>query len=85
MPDWRRAAPVQGWRIEIAEYHGHRLSVRGSRAGAYRAYMDGRAMGIWRSKEVAMAAAEWAAVAHSARPPARSLSKSAEPRNKQVR
>jgi len=49
------------------------MSVRRTAPGLYRAYLDGRMLGLWRSKETAMAAAEWAAVAHNAaRPPARS-------------
>ena len=70
-----RTAPIGGeWRIEI-EHHGHRLSVRRTAAGLYRAYLDGRILGLWRSKETAMAAAEWAAVASNNRPPARSRTK----------
>jgi hypothetical protein len=45
MPGWK-SAPVNGvWRLENADYHGHRLTVYRSRAGAYRAYLDGRMPG----------------------------------------
>jgi hypothetical protein len=71
-----RIAPVNGvWRLEHADFHGHRLTVYRSRPGAYRAYLDGRMLGLWRSKETAMAAAEWAALAHNSRPPAPSQRK----------
>jgi len=70
-----RTAPIGGeWRIEI-DHHGHRLSVRRTAPGLYRAYLNGRMLGLWRSKETAMAAAEWAAVAHNSRPPAPSRGK----------
>jgi hypothetical protein len=69
MSGWR-TAPVNGvWRLENAGYHGHRLTVCRSRAGAYRAYLDDRMLGLWRSKELAMAVAEWAAVAGNTKPP----------------
>jgi hypothetical protein len=64
---------MQGaWRNEIDDHHGHRLSVRRTAPGLYRAYLDGRVLGIWRSKEMAMAATEWAAIAQKARKPAAS-------------
>ena len=76
-----RTAPVNGvWRVENADYHGHRLSVSRSRAGAYRAYLNGRMLGLWRTKETAMAAAEWAALARNSRPPAQSRSRWPEAR-----
>ena len=64
MPGWR-TAPIKGvWRLENADCHGHRLTVYRSRAaGAYRAYVDGRMIGLWRSKESAIEAAEKAALA----------------------
>jgi hypothetical protein len=43
MPAQWRTAPVNGvWRLENAEYKGHRLTVYRSRTGGYRAYIDGR-------------------------------------------
>jgi hypothetical protein len=77
MPGWT-TAPVNGvWRMENADYHGHRLSIRRTGLGTYRAHLDGHPLGLWRSKYAAMAAAEWAAVAQdSRREPAPSVSKS---------
>jgi hypothetical protein len=61
-----RTAPVNGvWRLENAEYNGHRLTVYRSRAGGYRAYVDGRMIGLWRSKQAAIEAAEKAAFART--------------------
>jgi hypothetical protein len=76
MSSWR-TAPVNGvWRLENADFHGHRLIVYRGGVGRYRAYLDGRMLGVWRSGETAMAAAEWAALAPgSRRPPARSHGK----------
>lgn len=63
MPGWK-TAPVDGvWRLENADYHGHRLTVYRSRSGAYRAYLNGRLLGLWKSKEAAIEAAEKAALA----------------------
>ena len=87
---WRTAPVRGGWRLE-ADYHDHRLSVRRAVTGRtvtvlYRAYLDGRPIGYWRSKEMAMTAAEWAALARNntklARP---SIRKSVErPKKKAV-
>ena len=67
MPRWV-TAPVNGiWRLENADYCGHRLTVYRSRAGSYRAHLDGRILGLWRSKHAAIAAAEQAALARSSR------------------
>ena len=64
------------WRLENADYHGHRLTVYRSSIRVYRAYLDGRLLGRWPSKDAAMAAAEWAALAPGARrPPAPSRGK----------
>jgi hypothetical protein len=73
MSDWR-TAPVNGaWRLENADYHGHKLSVyRGTAARGYRAYVDGRVIGIWRTMEIAMAVA---ALAPGSRKPPASLRK----------
>jgi hypothetical protein len=83
MPGWR-TAPVNGvWRLENPDFHGHCLSVRRSRAGAYRAYLDGRMLGLWGDKETAMAAAEMAADARESHKPAVSFSRSSNsPRNR---
>jgi hypothetical protein len=41
--------------VEIADFHGHRLSVRRvTPAGLYRAYLDGRIIGYWRNKDTAL-------------------------------
>jgi hypothetical protein len=72
---WRTATIGGEWRIEI-DHHGHRLSLRRTAPGLYRAYLNGRMLGLWRSKETAMAAAEWAVVARNTRPPAESRSRS---------
>ena len=68
-----RAAPVQGaWRIEIADFQGHRLRVRRvTPTGLYRVYLNGRPLGCWRGRDTAMAAAEWAALLRNAPSPAR--------------
>jgi hypothetical protein len=78
---WRTAPVRGGWGLE-ADYHDHRLSVRRAVTGRtatvlYRAYLDGRPIGYWRSKEMAMTAAEWAALA-------RNNTKLARPLNPQV-
>jgi hypothetical protein len=66
MSDWK-TAPVAGvWRLEHPDYHGHRLSIRRTGLGTYRAHLDGHPLGLWRSKYAAMAAAEWAAIASNA-------------------
>jgi hypothetical protein len=72
-----RTAPVTGeWRIVVTEYYGHRLSVRRTRAGMYRAHLDGRPIGLWRRKAIAIAAVERAALApKSRRAPAPSRAK----------
>jgi hypothetical protein len=75
MSGWR-TAPVNGvWRLENADFHGHRLTVYRSSTGKYRAYLNGRMLGLWRTKETAMAAAEWAALAPGAHPHAPSHGK----------
>src|SRR5690242_6013952 len=75
MSGWR-TAPVNGvWRLENADFHGHRLTVYRSSTGKYRAYLNGRMLGLWRTKETAMAAAEWATLAPGAHPPAPSHGK----------
>ena len=79
---WRTAPVRGGWRLE-ADYHDHRLSVRRALTGRtatvlYRAYLDGRPIGYWRSKEMAMTAAEWAALARNAKPSAPSIGKLVE-------
>jgi hypothetical protein len=58
--------PVNGVsRLENADCYDHRLTVY--RLGMrYRAYLDGRMLGLGRSKETAMAAAEWAAIESNA-------------------
>ena len=63
------------WRLENADFRGHRLTVYRSSTGKYRAYPNGRMLGLWRTKETAMAAAEWAALAPGAHPPAPSRGK----------
>jgi hypothetical protein len=61
-----RDSPVKGvWQMENADYHGHRLTVYRSRAGSYRAYLNGRMLGLWRSKEAAKASAEKATFARN--------------------
>ena len=66
MPGWTTAHINGIWRMENPDYQGHRLTVYCSKApGAYRAYVDGRMIGLWKSKEAAKEAAEKAALAHN--------------------
>ena len=71
--------------MEIADYHGCRLSVRRTAGEHYRAYIDGRMIGLWRKKETAMAEAEWAALARESGETAPSPSKWHETMMKHLR
>jgi hypothetical protein len=62
------APPVNGvWRLENTDYHGHGFTLYRVGIRSYRAYVDRRMLGFWRSKDIAMAATEWAALPQTSR------------------
>jgi hypothetical protein len=53
--------------LENTDYHGHGFTVYRVGIRSYRAYVDGHMLGLWRSKDIAMAATEWAALPQTSR------------------
>jgi hypothetical protein len=69
-----RAAPNQGaWRVEVADHNGCRLSIRYTAKDIYHAFLNGRSLGLWGSRERAREAAETAALVHKPTAPCAKL------------
>jgi hypothetical protein len=62
MPDWRTAPNQGAWRVEMADHLGCRLTIRSTAKDIYHAYINGRSLGQWPSKDKAMMAAYEAAL-----------------------
>ena len=84
MPDWKTAPNQGAWHVEMADHLGSRLSIRYTAKGIYYAYIDGRSLGQWPSKDKAMMAAYEAALHNPRRLALRSHTTMEKPKTKET-